>query len=62
LQGLLADEQSALGSHDGGAARATADQIFQAIRNDTEGDGIDQHQAKTLVDAAQALRSAVAGL
>ncbi len=62
LQGLLADEQSALGSHDGGAARATADQILQTIRNDTEDDGIDKGQAKTLVDAAQALRRAVAGL
>jgi serine/threonine-protein kinase len=62
LQGLLADEQSALGSHDGSAARATADKLLLTIRNDIEGDRIDQDQGQALVDAAQALRTAVAGL
>jgi hypothetical protein len=62
LQGLLADEQTALDSHDGGAARATADQLLQAIRNDTEDDGIDEDQAQALVNAAQALQRAVAGI
>jgi hypothetical protein len=62
LQALLNDEQNALESHDGGAARASADQLVQAINNDIESDRIDKAQAQALVDAAQALRRAVASL
>ena len=62
LQGLLVQEQGALDSHDAGGARATADQLVQTINNDIENDRIDKDQAQALVDAAQALRDAVAGL
>ena len=62
LQSLLANEQSALDSHDGGSARTTADQLLQAIQDDVKNDRIDKAQAQALVDAAQALRKAVASL
>ena len=62
LQGLLVQEQGALDSHDAGGARATADQLVQTINNDIENDRIDKDQAQALVDAAQALHDAVAGL
>jgi eukaryotic-like serine/threonine-protein kinase len=62
LQGLLTNEQGALDSHDAGGARATADQLVQAIKDDIESDKINKDQAQALVDAAQALRKAVAGL
>jgi hypothetical protein len=62
LQALLLQEQRALDSHDAGGARATADQLVQTINNDIENDRIDKDQAQALVDAAQALRDAVAVL
>lgn len=62
LQELLVQEQGALDSHDAGSARATANQLVQAINNDIENDRIDKDQAQALVGAAHALRDAVAGL
>ena len=61
LNDLLAQEQRALDSHDAAAARSTAAQLVQAIK-DIKSDEIDKKQAKSLIDAAQALQSAVARL
>jgi eukaryotic-like serine/threonine-protein kinase len=62
LQGLIAQEQQALDSQDAAGARTTADQLAQTIDQDIKDDNIDKDQARTLVDAAQALRDAVANL
>lgn len=61
LDGLLAQEQSALDSHDAVGARTTADQLVQAINN-IKKDQIDKKQAQALIDAAEALKNAVARL
>jgi len=61
LNGLLAQAQRALDSHDAVGARKTADQLFQAINNSIRNDRIDKKQAQVLVDA-EALQDAVARL
>lgn len=60
LDGLLAQEQSALDSHDAVGARTTADRLVQAINNIKN--EIDKKQAQALIDAAEALKNAVARL